>query len=210
MQYTHLSSLTQTLLLKPEYYFEGSEHKYSFTFLQKYISIVFWKTTRHMLAKGKRLPSSVLPGRPWPSYQPSLDAAFLNTICVPARRQIKPRTQSVHLQSLSRWLLCQWGTFTHMRKWLCFVLLFPLVFFFSMQKVLSECQDERSCQIPALGPVFGHDPCPLTSKYLLVYYKCRPGRWKQVKRCMASYQTLLPWLQEQKLKWFKISCLGAV
>uniref|UniRef100_A0A3Q2ZFX5 Si:ch73-335m24.2 n=1 Tax=Hippocampus comes TaxID=109280 RepID=A0A3Q2ZFX5_HIPCM len=46
----------------------------------------------------------------------------------------------------------------------------------SSPKVLSECQDERSCQIPVLGPVFGHDPCPLTSKYLLVYYKCRPGR----------------------------------
>ncbi|XP_061642576.1 protein eva-1 homolog C isoform X4 [Phyllopteryx taeniolatus] len=45
----------------------------------------------------------------------------------------------------------------------------------AIKKVLSECQDERSCQIPVFGPVFGHDPCPLTSKYLLVYYKCRPA-----------------------------------
>ncbi|KAM6953414.1 protein eva-1 homolog C isoform 2-T2 [Aplochiton taeniatus] len=43
-----------------------------------------------------------------------------------------------------------------------------------MEKVLSECQDQRSCQIPTSSPVFGPDPCPLTSKYLLVSYKCRP------------------------------------
>ncbi|XP_061582337.1 protein eva-1 homolog C isoform X2 [Cololabis saira] len=42
------------------------------------------------------------------------------------------------------------------------------------EKVLSECQDQQTCHIPALSPVFGQDPCPLTSKYLLVYYKCRP------------------------------------
>ncbi|KAF3694074.1 Protein eva-1 -like protein C Protein FAM176C Precursor [Channa argus] len=42
------------------------------------------------------------------------------------------------------------------------------------EKVLSECQDRRSCHIPVLSPVFGQDPCPLTSKYLLVSYKCRP------------------------------------
>ncbi|KAM4621908.1 protein eva-1 homolog C [Polymixia lowei] len=42
------------------------------------------------------------------------------------------------------------------------------------QKVLSECQDRRSCHIPVISPVFGQDPCPLTSKYLLVSYKCRP------------------------------------
>uniref|UniRef100_I3J2Z3 Si:ch73-335m24.2 n=1 Tax=Oreochromis niloticus TaxID=8128 RepID=I3J2Z3_ORENI len=41
-------------------------------------------------------------------------------------------------------------------------------------KVLSECQDRRSCHIPVLSPVFGQDPCPLTTKYLLVSYKCRP------------------------------------
>ncbi|XP_029020222.1 protein eva-1 homolog C isoform X2 [Betta splendens] len=42
------------------------------------------------------------------------------------------------------------------------------------QKTLSECQDRRSCRIPVLSSVFGQDPCPLTSKYLLVSYKCRP------------------------------------
>ncbi|XP_074505505.1 protein eva-1 homolog C isoform X1 [Sebastes fasciatus] len=44
----------------------------------------------------------------------------------------------------------------------------------AIEKVLSECQDRRSCHIPVFSPVFGQDPCPLTSKYLLVAYKCRP------------------------------------
>uniref|UniRef100_A0A8C6K5W4 SUEL-type lectin domain-containing protein n=1 Tax=Nothobranchius furzeri TaxID=105023 RepID=A0A8C6K5W4_NOTFU len=38
-------------------------------------------------------------------------------------------------------------------------------------------EDQQSCHIPVLAPVFGPDSCPLTSKYLLVYYKCRPERW---------------------------------
>uniref|UniRef100_A0A3P8S7Q1 Si:ch73-335m24.2 n=1 Tax=Amphiprion percula TaxID=161767 RepID=A0A3P8S7Q1_AMPPE len=44
----------------------------------------------------------------------------------------------------------------------------------AIEKVLSECQDRRSCHIPVYSPVFGQDPCPLTTKYLLVSYKCRP------------------------------------
>nr|XP_040029423.1 protein eva-1 homolog C isoform X1 [Gasterosteus aculeatus aculeatus] len=44
----------------------------------------------------------------------------------------------------------------------------------AIQKVESECRDRRFCHIPVLSPVFGQDPCPLTSKYLLVSYKCRP------------------------------------
>uniref|UniRef100_A0A3Q2ZAT9 Si:ch73-335m24.2 n=1 Tax=Kryptolebias marmoratus TaxID=37003 RepID=A0A3Q2ZAT9_KRYMA len=46
----------------------------------------------------------------------------------------------------------------------------------ALEKVLSECQDQQSCHIPVLTPVFGPDPCPLTTKYLLVSYKCRPGK----------------------------------
>jgi len=46
---------------------------------------------------------------------------------------------------------------------------------FCLQKVASECQDRQFCHIPVFSPVFGPDPCPLTSKYLLVSYKCRPG-----------------------------------
>ncbi|XP_034546289.1 protein eva-1 homolog C [Notolabrus celidotus] len=44
----------------------------------------------------------------------------------------------------------------------------------AIEKVVSECQDHQSCHIPVISPVFGQDPCPLTSKYLLVAYKCRP------------------------------------
>uniref|UniRef100_A0A3B5QFQ0 Si:ch73-335m24.2 n=1 Tax=Xiphophorus maculatus TaxID=8083 RepID=A0A3B5QFQ0_XIPMA len=42
-------------------------------------------------------------------------------------------------------------------------------------QVSALCLDERSCHIPVLAPVFGPDPCPLTTKYLLVSYKCKPG-----------------------------------
>ncbi|TNM98857.1 hypothetical protein fugu_013421 [Takifugu bimaculatus] len=44
----------------------------------------------------------------------------------------------------------------------------------AMEKVLAECQYHQSCLIPVFSPVFGLDPCPLTTKYLLVSYKCRP------------------------------------
>ncbi|XP_063045408.1 protein eva-1 homolog C [Engraulis encrasicolus] len=44
----------------------------------------------------------------------------------------------------------------------------------AVQKVTSECQDHRSCQIPVISQVFGQDPCPETSKYMIVSYKCRP------------------------------------
>ncbi|XP_026879865.2 protein eva-1 homolog C isoform X2 [Electrophorus electricus] len=44
----------------------------------------------------------------------------------------------------------------------------------AFQKVMSECQDQRACQIPVVSPVFGEDPCPKTSKYIMVSYKCRP------------------------------------
>lgn len=40
---------------------------------------------------------------------------------------------------------------------------------------MSECQDRRECQIPVASPVFGQDPCPETSKYIIVSYKCKPG-----------------------------------
>ncbi|XP_010863545.2 protein eva-1 homolog C isoform X2 [Esox lucius] len=46
--------------------------------------------------------------------------------------------------------------------------------YLAIQKVVSECQDKRSCHIPVISAVFGRDPCPFTSKYLLVSYKCRP------------------------------------
>ncbi|XP_068181983.1 protein eva-1 homolog C isoform X2 [Antennarius striatus] len=44
----------------------------------------------------------------------------------------------------------------------------------AIEKVFSECHDRRSCHFPVISPVFGQDPCPQTSKYLLVSFKCRP------------------------------------
>ncbi|XP_059824666.1 protein eva-1 homolog C isoform X3 [Hypanus sabinus] len=44
----------------------------------------------------------------------------------------------------------------------------------TLQKILDECQDQQSCQVLVNRQVFGLDPCPGTSKYLLVSYKCKP------------------------------------
>ncbi|XP_074847454.1 protein eva-1 homolog A isoform X3 [Carettochelys insculpta] len=44
----------------------------------------------------------------------------------------------------------------------------------SLQKMLDECQDRRSCQFLVSSRLFGLDPCPGTGKYLIVWYKCRP------------------------------------
>ncbi|KAM6085949.1 protein eva-1 homolog A isoform 4-T4 [Theristicus caerulescens] len=44
----------------------------------------------------------------------------------------------------------------------------------SLQKMLDECQDRRSCQFLVNSRLFGTDPCPGTGKYLIVWYKCRP------------------------------------
>ncbi|MBN3297478.1 protein eva-1 homolog C isoform X2 [Amia ocellicauda] len=53
----------------------------------------------------------------------------------------------------------------------------------AVQKVVAECQDQRSCQIPVNSRVFGLDPCPSTSKYLIVSYKCRPENHRSKLVC---------------------------
>ncbi|XP_060087380.1 protein eva-1 homolog C-like [Heteronotia binoei] len=53
----------------------------------------------------------------------------------------------------------------------------------SLQKILEECQDKRSCQFLVSNRLFGVDPCPGTSKYLLVWYKCRPNEYKSKVAC---------------------------
>ncbi|MEE6468027.1 hypothetical protein FKM82_008145 [Ascaphus truei] len=53
----------------------------------------------------------------------------------------------------------------------------------AFQKVLDECQDLRSCQLPVISRVFGPDPCPGTTKYLLVSYKCKPTEYKSRSVC---------------------------
>ncbi|XP_040194809.1 protein eva-1 homolog C isoform X3 [Rana temporaria] len=53
----------------------------------------------------------------------------------------------------------------------------------ALQKVLDECQNLRSCQLPVNSRVFGLDPCPGTTKYLLVSYKCKPTEYKSTSVC---------------------------
>ncbi|KAE8621621.1 hypothetical protein XENTR_v10004899 [Xenopus tropicalis] len=53
----------------------------------------------------------------------------------------------------------------------------------ALQKVLDECQNLRSCQLPVNSRVFGLDPCPGTTKYLLVTYKCKPTEYKSASVC---------------------------
>ncbi|XP_049613841.1 protein eva-1 homolog C isoform X2 [Syngnathus scovelli] len=49
--------------------------------------------------------------------------------------------------------------------------------------MLDECQDRRSCQVLVNSRVFGTDPCPGSSKYLSVSYKCRPNEYKSKVVC---------------------------
>ncbi|XP_066455170.1 protein eva-1 homolog C isoform X2 [Eleutherodactylus coqui] len=53
----------------------------------------------------------------------------------------------------------------------------------ALQKVLDECQNLRSCQLPVNSRVFGVDPCPGITKYLLVSYKCKPTEYKSTSVC---------------------------
>ncbi|KAG5265922.1 hypothetical protein AALO_G00247850 [Alosa alosa] len=53
----------------------------------------------------------------------------------------------------------------------------------ALQKVLDECQDRRSCHLVVSGRVFGTDPCPTHSKYLIVWYKCRPNDYRTKVVC---------------------------
>lgn len=53
----------------------------------------------------------------------------------------------------------------------------------AIQKVMSECQDQRECQIPVVSPVFGEDPCPETTKYIIVSYKCKPEHHRSRTVC---------------------------
>ncbi|GCB63484.1 hypothetical protein scyTo_0014630 [Scyliorhinus torazame] len=48
----------------------------------------------------------------------------------------------------------------------------------AIPKVFDECQDQSSCQFSVNSRVFGLDPCPGTNKYLIVSFKCKPGKYK--------------------------------
>ncbi|XP_072302045.1 protein eva-1 homolog C isoform X1 [Eucyclogobius newberryi] len=55
--------------------------------------------------------------------------------------------------------------------------------FTALQKLLSECQSHRDCQLSVNHLLFGKDPCPGTAKYLHVDYKCKPTEHKRHVAC---------------------------
>ncbi|XP_029459448.1 protein eva-1 homolog C isoform X2 [Rhinatrema bivittatum] len=56
----------------------------------------------------------------------------------------------------------------------------------TFQKVQDECQNVRSCQFPVNNRLFGPDPCPGLTKYLLVSFKCKPTEYKTKSACEDS------------------------
>ncbi|KAL0994906.1 hypothetical protein UPYG_G00129080 [Umbra pygmaea] len=62
--------------------------------------------------------------------------------------------------------------------------------FTTLQKLLSECQSHRDCQLPVNHLLFGPDPCPGTTKYLHVTYRCKPTEHKSRVVCEGETLTL--------------------
>ncbi|XP_028451835.1 protein eva-1 homolog C isoform X2 [Perca flavescens] len=62
--------------------------------------------------------------------------------------------------------------------------------FTALQKLLSECQSHRDCQLPVNHLLFGKDPCPGTTKYLHVDYKCKPNEHKRHVVCEGETMIL--------------------
>ncbi|KAM9348107.1 protein eva-1 homolog C [Symphorus nematophorus] len=62
--------------------------------------------------------------------------------------------------------------------------------FTALQKLLSECQSHRDCQLPVNHLLFGKDPCPGTTKYLHVNYKCKPTEHKRHVVCEGGTMIL--------------------
>lgn len=62
--------------------------------------------------------------------------------------------------------------------------------FTALQKLLSECQSHRDCQLSVNHLLFGNDPCPGTTKYLHVDYKCKPTEHKRHVACEGETMVL--------------------
>ena len=45
-----------------------------------------------------------------------------------------------------------------------------------VQKTIRECDGKRICQLLVHPRMFGNDPCPNTTKYLAVTYRCQVGK----------------------------------
>ncbi|KAF5896553.1 protein eva-1 C-like isoform X1, partial [Clarias magur] len=60
----------------------------------------------------------------------------------------------------------------------------------ALQKILSECQGRRNCQVLVNSRLFGSDPCPGTIKHLHVSYSCKPTENKNRTRCEGEKMRL--------------------
>uniref|UniRef100_A0A8C4NRZ8 Eva-1 homolog C (C. elegans) n=1 Tax=Dicentrarchus labrax TaxID=13489 RepID=A0A8C4NRZ8_DICLA len=83
--------------------------------------------------------------------------------------------------------------------------------FTALQKLLSECQSHRDCQLPVNHLLFGKDPCPGTAKYLHVDYKCKPSEFSSsIPVCPDLFSTLLlpVSLAQPKFIWWLIKGLA--
>ncbi|XP_070191232.1 uncharacterized protein [Littorina saxatilis] len=59
-----------------------------------------------------------------------------------------------------------------------------LLAFWTVYSVLLDlCEDKAECQVLAESTTFRQDPCPATSKYLEVHYKCRPNEFEVQTVC---------------------------
>lgn len=63
---------------------------------------------------------------------------------------------------------------------------------FIVQKLLSECESHRDCQLPVNHLLFGKDPCPGTSKYLHVDYKCKPSEFTGSNLTLFLVTSVIP------------------
>ncbi|KAI4888789.1 hypothetical protein NFI96_028291 [Prochilodus magdalenae] len=60
----------------------------------------------------------------------------------------------------------------------------------ALQKMLSECQGRRLCQVLVNPRLFGRDPCPGTPKYLHVSYSCKPTEHRSRTQCEGDQMLL--------------------
>ena len=49
------------------------------------------------------------------------------------------------------------------------------IIFTILQKITELCRNKRKCRIIVKPNFFENDPCPSTSKYLQISYKCKPS-----------------------------------
>lgn len=71
----------------------------------------------------------------------------------------------------------------------------------ALQKLLSECQSYRDCQLPVNHLLFGKDPCPGTTKYLHVNYKCKPSEFSSSAPVCSSLLCLHQFLSHLRWGW---------